>query len=34
VPCTRIGTVTADRRLVLTRRGVTSPLPGGFAHFR
>jgi thiamine-monophosphate kinase len=34
VPCTRIGTVTADRRLVLTRRGVTSPLPEGFAHFR
>ena len=34
VPCTRIGTVTADRRLVLTRRGVTSPLPAGFAHFR
>jgi thiamine-monophosphate kinase len=34
VPCTRIGTVTADRRLVLTRRGVPSPLPGGFAHFR
>ncbi len=34
VPCTRIGTVTADRRLVLMRRGVPSPLPGGFAHFR
>ncbi len=34
VPCTRIGTVTADRRLVLMRRGVPSPLPVGFAHFR
>ena len=34
VPCTRIGTVTADRRLVLTRQGVAVPLPGGFAHFR
>jgi thiamine-monophosphate kinase len=34
LPCTRIGTVTADGRLTLTRRGVKSSLPGGFAHFR
>jgi thiamine-monophosphate kinase len=34
VPCTRIGTVTADRSLVLARRGVRTALPEGFAHFR
>ncbi len=34
VPCTRIGTIIADRRLMLTRRGSRAPLPAGFAHFR
>ena len=34
VPCTRIGTVTADRRVSVTRRGSRAPLPAGFAHFR
>jgi thiamine-monophosphate kinase len=34
LPCTRIGTITADRRLTVTRGGVKAPLPGGFAHFR
>jgi thiamine-monophosphate kinase len=34
LPCTRIGAVTADRRLVVTRRGARTPLAGGFAHFR
>jgi thiamine-monophosphate kinase len=34
VPCTRIGTITADRRLVVTRQGSTGALPAGFAHFR
>jgi thiamine-monophosphate kinase len=34
VPCTRIGTITADRRLVVTRQGSTVALPAGFAHFR
>ena len=34
VPCTRIGTITADRRLVVLRRGERTPLPAGFAHFR
>ncbi len=34
LPCTRIGTITADRRLTVTRGGVKGPLPGGFAHFR
>jgi thiamine-monophosphate kinase len=34
VPCTRIGTITADRRLVVARRGERTPLPEGFAHFR
>ncbi len=31
--CTRIGTITADRCLTLTRGGVKVPLPGGFSHF-
>jgi thiamine-monophosphate kinase len=34
LPCTRIGTVTADRGLVVTRQGAKAPLPVGFAHFR
>jgi thiamine-monophosphate kinase len=34
LPCTRIGTITADRRVALTRRGVKATLPAGFAHFR
>ena len=34
VPCTRIGRITADRRLVVWRRGERTPLPAGFAHFR
>ena len=34
LPCTRIGTVTADRALVLRRAGSDGALPGGFAHFR
>jgi thiamine-monophosphate kinase len=34
LPCTRIGTITADRPLVVTRRGARSPLPTGFMHFR
>jgi len=34
LPCTRIGTVTADRSLVVKRRGARAPLPVGFAHFR
>jgi thiamine-monophosphate kinase len=34
LPCTRIGTVTADRSLIVTRRGARTPLAGGFAHFR
>ena len=32
--CTRIGIVTADRRLVVSSGGTSSPLPAGFAHFR
>ena len=32
--CTRIGKVTADRRLSLARGAAKGPLPGGFAHFR
>jgi thiamine-monophosphate kinase len=32
--CTRIGTITADRSLAVTRRGARMPLPGGFVHFR
>jgi thiamine-monophosphate kinase len=32
--CTRVGTVTADRTLVVVRRGARTPLAGGFAHFR
>lgn len=34
LPCTRIGTITADRSLVLTRRGAKAALPAGFTHFR
>jgi thiamine-monophosphate kinase len=34
LPCTRIGTVTAARALVLRRAAGTEPLPAGFAHFR
>jgi thiamine-monophosphate kinase len=34
LPCTRIGTIIADRRLVVTRQGVRTPLARGFAHFR
>jgi thiamine-monophosphate kinase len=34
LPCTRIGTVTADRSLIVTRRGAKAPWPLGFAHFR
>ena len=34
LPCTRIGSITADRRLVVTRQGSTVALPAGFAHFR
>lgn len=32
-PLTRIGTLTRDRALVLSRRGLDTPLPGGFEHF-
>jgi thiamine-monophosphate kinase len=32
--CTRIGRVTANRRLVVRRNGTDAALPGGFAHFR
>ena len=32
-PLTRIGTLTRDRALVLARRGIETPLPGGFEHF-
>lgn len=32
--CTRIGRVTANRRLVVRRQGAETDLPGGFAHFR
>jgi thiamine-monophosphate kinase len=34
LPCTRIGTITADRRLVVARGSSRAPLPPGFAHFR
>ena len=34
LPCTRVGTITADRRLVVGRQGAARPLPAGFAHFR
>jgi thiamine-monophosphate kinase len=34
LPCTRIGTITADRGLAVTRGGSKAPLPAGFAHFR
>jgi thiamine-monophosphate kinase len=34
LPCTRIGTVTADRSLTVTRQGAKAPWPLGFAHFR
>ena len=33
-PLTRIGTLTRDRALVLSRRGTETPLPGGFEHFQ
>jgi len=32
--CTRIGTVTANRTLLLRRDGKDAPLPAGFTHFR
>ncbi len=32
-PLTRIGTLTRDRALVLSRPGIETPLPGGFEHF-
>jgi len=32
-PLTRIGTLTRDRALVLSIRGIDTPLPGGFEHF-
>ncbi len=32
--CTRIGTVTANRRTVMARGGVSTPAPAGFTHFR
>ncbi len=32
-PLTRIGALTRDRALVLSRRGLDMPLPGGFEHF-
>ena len=34
VPCTQIGRITADRRLVVLRGDERTPLPAGFAHFR
>jgi thiamine monophosphate kinase len=34
LPCTRIGTVTADRSLTVIRRGARAPIASGFAHFR
>jgi thiamine-monophosphate kinase len=34
VPCTKIGTVTADRRLVVVRQGARTPISEGYAHFR
>jgi thiamine-monophosphate kinase len=33
VPCTRIGTVTRERRIVLRREGAEGALPAGFTHF-
>ena len=33
VPITRIGELTANRALTVTRDGAESPLPSGFAHF-
>ena len=32
--CTRIGTVTGNRALLLRRAGADAPLPAGFTHFR
>jgi thiamine-monophosphate kinase len=34
LPCTRIGTITADRGLWVASGGSRTPLPRGFAHFR
>lgn len=34
LPCTRIGTVTASRALLLRRAGADADLPAGFTHFR
>jgi thiamine-monophosphate kinase len=34
LPCTRIGRITRDRRLVLRRSTGDGPIPGGFVHFR
>jgi thiamine monophosphate kinase len=33
VPLTRIGELTADRRLILRRGDREEPFPAGFAHF-
>ena len=33
VPCTRIGTMTRERRIVLRREGVERTLPAGYTHF-
>jgi thiamine-monophosphate kinase len=33
VPLTRIGELTADRKVVLRRAGGEEPLPAGFVHF-
>jgi thiamine-monophosphate kinase len=33
VPLTRIGELTAEPGLLLSRHGVTTPLPEGFSHF-
>ena len=33
LPVTRIGRVTADRAMLLSRNGSTEPLPTGFEHF-
>lgn len=33
VPCTRIGSITVERRVVVRQGGLEEPLPGGYAHF-
>ena len=33
VPVTRVGRLTADRALLVSRKGGTEPLPAGFEHF-